>query len=206
MKALAACLSLVWGGVLLAAPPTPLAAADSTAGTRQVIEPVLGVQVAWDALEEAGFDLHCDAERRDMRVLARVPAGNNELVFIQSLVAIRPDIEPEPPPQSFEEDSGQLVKLIGGRALQLGVSSGLPSSDFPEIRSVLMRELMRDYVRRLERIFPDKEDLRARISSGMRCEERDPKAQAALVERGLATLCGSGEGASSMDPMPVPKR
>lgn len=205
MKALAAGMSLVWTGILLAAPSEPSAAPDSTVDTRQVIEPVLGVNVNWHALEPASFDLYCDAEPRDRRVLARVSAGNNELVFIQSLVGIRPDIEPEPAPQAHEEDSGQLVKLIGGRALQLGVSSGLPTSDFPEIREALMRELMRDYVRRLEQIFADREELKRRIAAGMRCAERDPNAQAVLVERGLATRCDPGESPPSATPVAVAK-
>jgi len=205
MKAFAGGMRLVWTGILLAASSKPSAALDSTVGMRQVIEPVLGVHVNWHALEPASFELYCDAERGDRRVLARVSAGNNELVFIQSLVGIRPDIEPEPPPQAHEEDSGQLVKLIGGRALQLGVSSGLPTSDFPEIREALMRELMRDYVRRLEQIFPDREELKRHISSGMRCQERDPNAQAVLVERGLAAPCDPSESPSSINPVAVAK-
>lgn len=155
----------------------------------RIVEPVLGVPVDWDALERPNFSLYCESEVRDMRVLARVPAGVNALVFVQSLVGIRADIDPEPPPHSYEEDAGQLLKLMGVKAVQLGSSSGFPTTDYPEIRPDLMRELMRDYVRRLERLYPDTDELKRLIAEGTRCTDRDAGAQAVLVERGLAPNC-----------------
>jgi hypothetical protein len=154
-----------------------------------VHDPVFGVRVEWDRLPSRDFDVFCDDEPRQARVWARAAVGLSELALVQSIVPIEADVDPPQTARGFEEDQGQLVKRTGARAVQLGSSSGQLSTDYPEIREALLQDLLRDYVRTLQRLYPNPRQLAELISQSPTCQHTDPLAIDVLREMGLSHSC-----------------
>lgn len=160
-----------------------------------VHDAVFGVPIAWNALPDPDFHPACGTENRHRKVSARTRVGDAEIVLVQSLFAVRPDIDEEPESLLYEEDAGQLMKIVGRRALHMGPSSGDLTLDYPEIREPVIADLFRSQLETLLDAYPDPDALKQAIEHSRQCPHLPDLARDTLAERGIDPRCAAaGDG------------